>query len=75
MTDPAATPKPPRRWTRAFGLILAALILIPPLTVATHPAGLTGTFRLRLAFDSIDGVDNTRDGVFIDDLRVMAPCP
>ena len=39
------------------------------------PAGLTGTFRLRLAFDSIDGVDNTRDGVFIDDLRVMAPCP
>lgn len=36
MTDPAATPKPLRRWTRVFGLILAALILLPPLTVATH---------------------------------------
>jgi hypothetical protein len=40
------------------------------------PAGLSGqTVRLRLRFDTIDAVDNAGLGVFIDDLRLLAPCP
>ena len=39
------------------------------------PPGLTGPVRLRLTFDSIDAVDNTRAGIFVDDIRLMAPCP
>lgn len=39
------------------------------------PAGLSGSVRLRLSFDSVDAVDNTRAGVFVDDLRWLAPCP
>jgi hypothetical protein len=38
------------------------------------PAGLVGQVRLRFDFDTIDAVDNTGLGVFIDDLRLVAPC-
>ncbi len=39
------------------------------------PAGLSGDIRLRFRFDTIDGVDNAGLGVFVDDLRLVAPCP
>jgi hypothetical protein len=39
------------------------------------PTGITGVFQLRWSFDTIDGVDNGGTGVFIDDLRLMGPCP
>jgi hypothetical protein len=39
------------------------------------PAGLSGTVRFRFRFDTIDAVDNGGQGVFIDDLALLAPCP
>jgi hypothetical protein len=39
------------------------------------PAGVSGTVRFRFSFDTIDGVDNGGQGVFIDDLLLLAPCP
>lgn len=36
MTAAPDKPKRPRRWTRRIGLLLLALILIPPLTVLSH---------------------------------------
>jgi monofunctional biosynthetic peptidoglycan transglycosylase len=36
VSAPSTSAKRPRRWTRFFSLVLLALLLIPPLTVATH---------------------------------------
>jgi hypothetical protein len=36
---------------------------------------VNGPFQLRFSFDSGDGIDNGGAGVFVDDVRLVSPCP
>jgi|GEM_PF-2043643 len=38
-------------------------------------AQATGPFEVRFSFDSVDAQANAGDGVYIDDVAVLAPCP
>ncbi len=38
-------------------------------------AAATAPFEVRFAFDTIDGTNNGGEGIYIDDVRVLAPCP